>query len=102
MPGNNVAARWGESKVEGRPPQRASQCSESIQDLSARHCEVNKLPRPQRSGMVEDWPALVIPAAVVAVAAVLAFRVPLGGCGAASALEEFGGASPRRVTTKDR
>ena len=53
--------------------------------------------------MVEDWPVLVIPAAVVAVAAVLvAFRVPLGGCGAASALEEFGGASPRRVTTKDR
>ena len=41
---------------------------------------------------MEDWTVLLVPAIALTVLGLLAyFQVPIGGCAAASAVDEFGG-----------
>lgn len=43
-------------------------------------------------GCMEDWTVLLVPAIALTVLGLLAyFQVPIGGCAAASAVDEFGG-----------
>ena len=52
---------------------------------------------PLRQSSLEDWAPALIPATALAIVCVLVyFRVPLAGCGASSALDEFGGGSKKR------